>query len=100
MDLKLRARYDLNVSDSELRLIAKGLALLAGVKVSTDGGERLEASALNLRMLDQQHKHYLEQVAVAHAALKNAEETLTAAASRAPVIPMETATQLQERQKP
>lgn len=80
--VRVTAVVNLSVTDSEWRLIMRALAAYAGVKLKPKASEMKEAEALNKQLLGQRRSDLQEQLEVADAALKRAEQ----ASEAAPVI--------------
>jgi hypothetical protein len=73
-DIKPAFGYTVTFTDREFKLVLKGLATLAGIKVDTPGDERHAANDLNQALLDVRHKALKQQLDVSGAALEKAVE--------------------------
>jgi hypothetical protein len=75
MDVTALHDYFLKLNDREFKLVLKGLALVAGLKVMVAPEERGLAATINKNLLAQRVAVLNEQLRVAQGALTRAEET-------------------------
>lgn len=75
MDITSYINFSVKLTDREWRLITKGLALMAGLKVSPTPEEREAAKVLNTSMLEQRERILSEQHRIAVAAREKSQLT-------------------------
>ena len=87
MDTVAQQHYVIKMNDREYRLLLKGLALAAGLKVSVPPEERQLAVTLNKSLLDQRVQVLTEQLRVAAIARDKAHAAAELAGAEAPIPP-------------